>query len=120
MKRRSAGFILLCLGLPHALGANQRSPQDTTELRQKIDALLAEWDAPGSPGHAAGRTPMEVLEASTQHAAAVCGQASTLGTLEVGKLADIIIVNGDPLADLAAMDSVIAVVKGGTLAYRAH
>ncbi len=69
---------------------------------------------------AAGLTPMEVLEASTRHAAAACGQAGTLGTLEVGKLADIIIVNGDPLVDLAAMDSVIAVVKGGTLAYRAH
>jgi imidazolonepropionase-like amidohydrolase len=48
------------------------------------------------------------------------GRASTLGILEVGKLADIIIVNGDPLADLAAMDSVIAAVKGGRLACRAH
>jgi imidazolonepropionase-like amidohydrolase len=69
---------------------------------------------------AAGLTPMEVLEASTRNAAAVCGQASKLGSLEAGKLADIIVVNGDPLADLAVMDSVIAVVKGGVLAYRAH
>jgi enamidase len=68
---------------------------------------------------AAGLTPMEVLEASTRHAAAACGQANSLGTLEAGKLADIIIVNGDPLADLAAMDSVIAVVKGGEVAFRA-
>ena len=68
---------------------------------------------------AAGLTPMEVLEASTRHAAAACGQASSLGTLEAGKLADIIIVNGDPLADLAAMDSVIAVIKGGEVAFRA-
>jgi enamidase len=68
---------------------------------------------------AAGLTPLEVLEASTRHAAAACGQASSLGTLEAGKLADITIVNGDPLADLAAMDSVIAVVKGGEVAFRA-
>lgn len=68
---------------------------------------------------AAGLTPTEVLEASTRNAAAACGQASSLGTLEAGKLADIIIVNGDPLADLAAMDSVIAVVKGGEVAFRA-
>ena len=68
---------------------------------------------------AAGLTPMEVLEAGTRHAAAACGQASSLGTLEAGKLADIIIVNGDPLADLAAMDRVIAVVKGGEVAFRA-
>jgi imidazolonepropionase-like amidohydrolase len=70
--------------------------------------------------HAAGLTSMEVLEASTLHAATVCGQGSNLGSLEVGKLADIIIVHGDPLADLAAMDSVIAVVKDGTLAFQAH
>jgi imidazolonepropionase-like amidohydrolase len=68
---------------------------------------------------AAGLTPMEVLEAGTRHAAAVCGQASSLGTLEAGKLADIIIVKGDPLVDLSAMDSVIAVVKGGEVAFRA-
>jgi len=69
---------------------------------------------------AAGLTPMEVLEASTRHAAAVCGQGADLGTLEPGKLADIIIVAGDPLTDLGVMDSVIAVLSGGTLAYRAH
>jgi enamidase len=69
---------------------------------------------------AAGLTPMEVIEASTRHAAAVCGQGADLGTLEPGKLADIVIVAGDPLTDLAAMDSVIAVIKGGTLAYRGH
>jgi imidazolonepropionase-like amidohydrolase len=68
----------------------------------------------------AGLTPMEVIEASTRHAAVVCGQGADLGTLEPGKLADIIVVAGDPLTDLNAMDSVIAVVKGGTLAYRAH
>jgi imidazolonepropionase-like amidohydrolase len=68
---------------------------------------------------AAGLTPMEVLEASTRNAAAVCGQAGNLGTLEPGKLADIIVVNGDPLADIAAMDNVIAVVKGGEVAFRA-
>jgi len=69
---------------------------------------------------AAGLTPMEVIEASTRHAAAVCGQGADLGTLEPGKLADIIIVAGDPLTHLAAMDSVIAVIKGGTLAYGGH
>jgi enamidase len=66
---------------------------------------------------AAGLTPMEVIEASTRHAATVCGHGGSLGTLEPGKLADIIVVNGDPLADLAAMDRVTIVIKGGELAY---
>jgi imidazolonepropionase-like amidohydrolase len=67
---------------------------------------------------AAGLTPMEVIEASTRHAALVCGQGDRLGSLEPGKLADIIIVDGDPLTDLAAMDRVIAVIKGGELVHR--
>jgi enamidase len=68
--------------------------------------------------HAAGLTPMDVLEASTRHAAGVCGHGADLGTLEPGKLADIVVVAGDPLSDVGAMDSVIVVVKGGALAYR--
>ncbi len=66
---------------------------------------------------AAGLTPMQVIEASTRHAAFVCGHGGSLGTLEPGKLADIVILAGDPLTNLAAMDSVIAVIKGGELAY---
>ncbi len=69
---------------------------------------------------AAGLTPTEVIEASTSHAATVCGHGGDLGSLEVGKLADIVIVNGDPLTNLGAMDSVVAVIKGGAVAYRAH
>lgn len=67
---------------------------------------------------AAGLTPMEVLKTSTLNAATVCGHGQDLGSLEVGKLADIIIVGGDPLADLGVMDSVRAVIRGGVLAFR--
>jgi imidazolonepropionase-like amidohydrolase len=69
---------------------------------------------------AAGLTPMHVIEAGTRHAAAVCGQGEDLGTLEAGKLADIIIVDGNPLKDLGAMDRVVTVIKGGVVAYRSH
>jgi imidazolonepropionase-like amidohydrolase len=69
--------------------------------------------------HAAGLTPTEVIQASTSGAATVCGHGEDLGSLEVGKLADIVIVRGDPLTDLSVMDSVVAVIKGGELAYRA-
>jgi imidazolonepropionase-like amidohydrolase len=66
---------------------------------------------------AAGLTPLEVIEAGTRDAAFVCGQGDTLGTLEPGKLADIIIVDGDPSTDLDAMDRVRAVIKGGEVAH---
>jgi enamidase len=65
---------------------------------------------------AAGLTPLEVIVAGTRNAAMVCGQRERLGTLEPGKLADVIIVDGDPLTDLEAMDRVVAVVKGGEVA----
>jgi imidazolonepropionase-like amidohydrolase len=60
-----------------------------------------------------GLSPMEVIESATRHAAYVCGQGYELGTLEDGKLADLIVVQGNPLEDFAAMDSVLYVVKDG-------
>jgi enamidase len=64
---------------------------------------------------AAGLSPLEVIEAATKHAAYVCGQSEDLGTLEIGKLADLIVVDGNPLEDINAMDSVLYVVKDGEL-----
>ena len=65
---------------------------------------------------AAGLSPHEVLEAATRHAAAVCGHRDELGTLEKGKLADLIVVDGDPLDDLAVMDKLLVIVKDGEIA----
>lgn len=61
----------------------------------------------------AGMTPMEVIIASTANGADLLGLGDLIGTLEVGKLADIIVVNGDPLADFSIIKDVIIVIKGG-------
>ncbi len=66
---------------------------------------------------AAGLTPMEIIEAGTRFAAASCGLGDSLGTLEAGKLADVIVVAGDPLEDLAVMEDVVLVILGGEVAY---
>ena len=63
----------------------------------------------------AGMTPMQVIVAATRNAAEVTGQGENLGTLEAGKLADIIVVNGDPLVDLSALGNVELVVKNGKI-----
>lgn len=63
--------------------------------------------------HAVGLSPMEIIEAATRHAAFVCGHGEELGTLEPGKLADLIVVAGDPLDDLDALDEVLYVVLDG-------
>jgi imidazolonepropionase-like amidohydrolase len=61
----------------------------------------------------AGLSPLAVIEAATKHAAYVCGQSDELGTLEIGMLADLIVVDGNPLEDLNVMDSVLYVMKDG-------
>ena len=63
----------------------------------------------------AGFSPLEVIEAATKHAAYVCGHSDELGTLERGKLADLIVVDGNPLNNLNTMDSVLYVEKDGEL-----
>jgi imidazolonepropionase-like amidohydrolase len=65
---------------------------------------------------AAGLTPMEIIQAGTQHAAQVCGHGNELGTLEPGKLADVIVVNGDPLTDIGAMNRISVVIVDGQVA----
>jgi imidazolonepropionase-like amidohydrolase len=67
--------------------------------------------------HTAGLTPEDVIEAATNHAARVCGHGEDLGTIEAGKLADLLVVDGDPVMDLAALERVVLVVRGGTVAH---
>jgi imidazolonepropionase-like amidohydrolase len=57
--------------------------------------------------------PMEVIVAATANAAQVIGLGDELGTLEVGKQADIIVSNGDPLQDMIVLQDLIIVIKGG-------
>lgn len=54
-----------------------------------------------------------LLMAATRNGAAAIGRGGDLGTLERGKVADLIVVAGDPLADWRALGSVTAVVRGG-------
>lgn len=68
---------------------------------------------------AIGMTPLEVIRASTQTAARVCGQGDTLGTLTPGKLADVIVVKGDPLQDLEVLNWVSVVIIDGQIALQA-
>ena len=60
-----------------------------------------------------GMTPMAAIEASTRIGAEALGLSRELGTIEEGKLADVIVVAGNPLQDMRAMKRVHAVIKGG-------
>ena len=64
---------------------------------------------------AAGMTPMDAIVAATSTAAEVLGESERLGTVEAGKLADLIAVDGDPLADVGELESVDWVMKDGRI-----
>jgi imidazolonepropionase-like amidohydrolase len=63
----------------------------------------------------AGMTPMEIITASTLNAAYVSHLEKDLGSLEPGKFADLLIVNGDPLADLQALTKIQMVIHNGEI-----
>ncbi|WP_460503134.1 amidohydrolase family protein [Hymenobacter agri] len=64
-----------------------------------------------------GFSSLEALRTATLNAAELLGETADLGTLEPGKFADIVAVDGDPLQDISAMMRPVFVMKGG-VAYR--
>ena len=66
-----------------------------------------------------GMTPEQALRSATVVGAELLGWSDRLGTVETGKLADLIAVKGDPLADIKLLEQVRFVMKGG-VEYPAH
>lgn len=64
-----------------------------------------------------GMTPIQVISAATKTNAEILGQIDQLGTIEAGKLADIIIVDGNPLQNIEVLDYVDIVIKDGGVWY---
>ena len=60
-----------------------------------------------------GMTPMTAIEAATVNAAGLLGLSAEIGTLEAGKRADIIAVDGDPLTDVSVLTSMDFVMRDG-------
>jgi hypothetical protein len=62
-----------------------------------------------------GMNPMEALRAATLHGAEIIGYSQDLGSLERGKLADLVILDDDPLRDIRNTNSIRYVMKNGEL-----
>lgn len=65
-----------------------------------------------------GLAPLEVLKCATKTGAEILGRANELGTLEKGKIADILVVDGDVLADIRILEDrsrFLAVMQGGVI-----
>ena len=63
----------------------------------------------------AGMTPLQIVTASTLNAARACKISATLGSLEPGKIADILVVNGNPLLDLRQFADAKVVIHNGVV-----
>src|SRR6201987_2860072 len=119
--------------LPHVRErAHQLKEHHVESLRRAMAAgvrIAAGTDA-GGHGHPsnameleclvkAGMTPLQALRAATGWAAECLGLDRDIGTVEEGKLADLIVVAGDPLSDVTVLQNperIALVLKGGEIA----
>ena len=92
----------LAAGVKMALGSDIRPLKDAALLEMGL------WVREGA-------TPWQTLVAATKHGAEVCGVGKDLGTVEVGKLADLIVVGGNPLDDINNVRLLQMVFKEGRL-----
>jgi imidazolonepropionase-like amidohydrolase len=64
-----------------------------------------------------GMTPLQAIQTATVNAADLLGWQDRIGSLEVGKFADIVAVSGDPTKDVTLLQNPVFVMKGG-VAYK--
>lgn len=62
-----------------------------------------------------GMTPLQAIQAATVNAGEALGRSADVGAIAVGRYGDLIAVSGDPLADIALLQNVSFVMKGGTV-----
>ena len=68
---------------------------------------------------AAGMPPMEAIVAATKNAADLLGKSDQLGSISVGKYADVVAVKGNPIEDIRLLENINFVMKNGTI-YKAE
>jgi imidazolonepropionase-like amidohydrolase len=93
-------------GIPIAMGTDAGNP-----MTLHGPSVYAEMEAM----QAAGMTPMQVLVASTRGGAAAMGTEKTSGTIEKGKDADLLVLAGNPSADVANFRKIRYVARAGVL-----
>jgi imidazolonepropionase-like amidohydrolase len=62
-----------------------------------------------------GMTPMQAIQSATMNAADLLGWSDRVGSIQVGRFADLVAVDGDPLRDITELERVKFVMKGGTV-----
>jgi imidazolonepropionase-like amidohydrolase len=103
---RSSFAAAVQAGMKIAAGTDAGTPFNPHDFMATEMALMVEY----------GLAPMDAIVAATKNAAYNLGLDPDIGTLEVGRIADVIVVDGDPATDIAAMENVRFVMKEGQVA----
>ena len=107
-RQRTSTEIAIELGIPVATGTDTGEVGVTADMVWREIVLL----------HDHGASPMAAIKAATSAAARLLGLDADLGTIEVGKLADLVLVDGDPTADLRRLATPALVIQGGEIVAR--
>jgi imidazolonepropionase-like amidohydrolase len=94
----------MSLGVKIASGFDASAPERQGRNADELIALTKR-----------GMPSLEVLRAATVNAAELMGWQENIGSLEAGKYADLVAVEGDPLTDITVLQQVKFVMKGGTI-----
>ncbi len=113
---RKKKAIGLCLkyGIPVCAGTDAIGTLHNNGLTKVGESLLTEL----SIYHEYGMTPMQVIRSATLTAAKMLRIDEETGSLEAGKCADLIVVEGNPLEDIGALGSLCRTYRAGELLYQ--
>jgi Amidohydrolase family len=94
--------------------------QEGVKMLAGSDVSGSGWEIPGFALHqefdqlaAAGLTPLRILQMTTLNAAEFLGRTDTMGTVEPGKKADLVLLWGNPIDDAANLHDIAGVVRAG-------
>lgn len=104
-KQRESFKAAVDSGMKIAAGTDAGTPFNRHEDMASEMALMVEY----------GLAPMQAITAATRNAAENVDLLDSVGTVEVGKLADLVLVAGNPVQDIAAMRRVAFVAKDGVV-----
>lgn len=97
-------------GVKIAMGTEQGTPFNVpSNIVQEIRLMVEN-----------GMSPEEALSSATRVAAEALGLGDQIGTIEPGKYADILALDGDPLSNLNSLENVTWVMKEGKIVYRGY
>ena len=96
--------LAMSLGVKIASGFDASSPAGQGKNADQLIAMVKR-----------GMPPLEAIRAATVNAAELMGWEQNIGAVEAGKYADLIAVDGDPLTNIAVLQQVEFVMKGGTI-----